>query len=105
VPLAGPRGESNLPIAPAVRRPVASGPGSPFLHQAFPRRQGIRDLGFAERNSHLSDVNTMSSIVQFFQNAFTRLENLDFPQLSLLVLVIVAFGFWCLRGFGSRSNY
>jgi hypothetical protein len=47
----------------------------------------------------------MSSIVQFFQNAFTRLENLDFPQLSLLVLVIVAFGFWCLRGFGSRSNY
>jgi hypothetical protein len=40
-----------------------------------------------------------------YRTVFERLENLDFQQLSLLVLAIVAFGFFCLRGFGSRSNY
>jgi hypothetical protein len=40
-----------------------------------------------------------------FQKFFERLEGLDFHQLSLLVLAIVAFGFYCLRGFGSRSDY
>jgi hypothetical protein len=41
----------------------------------------------------------------FYRNVIQRLMNLDFHQISLLVLVIVAFGFYCLRGFGSRSNY
>lgn len=40
-----------------------------------------------------------------YRNVFQRIENLDFHQFSLLVIVIVAFGFFCLRGFGSRSNY
>jgi hypothetical protein len=40
-----------------------------------------------------------------YRTVFYRLENLDFHQISLLVLAIVAFGFFCLRGFGSRSNY
>ncbi len=33
------------------------------------------------------------------------LTHLNFQQVSLLVLTIVAFGFFCLRGFGSRQNY
>ena len=41
----------------------------------------------------------------FYRTVFERLERLDFHQLSLLVLAIVAFGFYCLRGFGSRSDY
>ena len=40
-----------------------------------------------------------------YRTIFTRLENLDFHQVSLLVLAIMVFGFFCLRGFGSRSNY
>jgi hypothetical protein len=42
---------------------------------------------------------------EFYHAVFSRLENLDFQQFALLVIVIVAFGFYCLRGFGSRSNY
>ena len=42
---------------------------------------------------------------QFYRNVFTRLENLEFPQLALLTLLIVAFGFYCLRGFGLRHDY
>jgi hypothetical protein len=45
------------------------------------------------------------SFREFYQNAFARLEHLDFQQFALLVIVIVAFGFYCLRGFGSRSSY
>ena len=41
----------------------------------------------------------------FYRIVFERVENLDFHQISLLVLAIVAFGFYCLRGFGSRSDY
>lgn len=40
-----------------------------------------------------------------YRTLFTRLEHLNFQQFALLVVVIVAFGFYCLRGFGSRSNY
>jgi hypothetical protein len=40
-----------------------------------------------------------------YRTIFYRLESLDFHQFSLLVLAIVAFGIYCLRGFGSRSNY
>jgi hypothetical protein len=39
------------------------------------------------------------------RTVFTRLEHLNFQQFALLAVVIVAFGFYCLRGFGSRSNY
>jgi hypothetical protein len=42
---------------------------------------------------------------QLYRTVFQRLENLEFPQLALLVMLIVAFGFYCLRGFGSRSDY
>jgi hypothetical protein len=41
----------------------------------------------------------------FYRNLFDRIEGLDFHQMSLLVVAIVAFGFYCLRGFGSRSDY
>ena len=47
----------------------------------------------------------MSSFTHFYRNVFQRLESLDFHQVSLLVIVIVAFGFYCLRGFGSRHDY
>ncbi len=40
-----------------------------------------------------------------YRTFFTRLEHLSFQQFALLVVVIVVFGFYCLRGFGSRSNY
>jgi hypothetical protein len=42
---------------------------------------------------------------ELYRTVFSRLEHLDFQQFALLVIVIVAFGFYCLRGFGSRSNY
>ena len=42
---------------------------------------------------------------QFYRTVFQRLENLDFQQVALLVILIVAFGFYCLRGFGSRHDY
>ncbi|MEX2114442.1 MAG: hypothetical protein WD845_14705 [Pirellulales bacterium] len=45
------------------------------------------------------------SFSQFYNSVFQRLESLDFNQVALLVLVIVAFGFYCLRGFGSRHDY
>ena len=42
---------------------------------------------------------------QFYHSVMNRLENLDFNQVALLVILIVAFGFYCLRGFGSRHKY
>ena len=45
------------------------------------------------------------SFTQLYRTVFQRLESLDLQQVSLLVLVIVAFGFYCLRGFGSRHDY
>jgi hypothetical protein len=42
---------------------------------------------------------------QLYHSVLHRLETLDFNQVALLVLLIVAFGFYCLRGFGSRHNY
>lgn len=44
-------------------------------------------------------------IPQFVQNILQRVERLDMHQLGLFVVLIVVFGFYCLRGFGSRSNY
>jgi hypothetical protein len=41
----------------------------------------------------------------YYQSAFNWVERLDFQQVTLLVVIIVGFGFYCLRGFGSRSNY
>ncbi len=41
----------------------------------------------------------------FYRTVFSRLEHLSFQQFALLVVVIVVFGFYCLRGFGSRSDY
>ncbi len=34
-----------------------------------------------------------------------RVENVSFEQVTVLVLIIVAVGFFCMRGFGSRTNY
>jgi len=45
------------------------------------------------------------SVYQLFNSLLNRVERLDFQQYALLVIVIVAVGFFCLRGFGSRSNY
>ncbi len=40
-----------------------------------------------------------------YRSFFERLESLNFHQTTLLVLFIVGFGFYCLRGFGSRHDY
>jgi hypothetical protein len=45
------------------------------------------------------------SFYHYYRAAFERVESLNFQQMALLTLFIVAFGFYCLRGFGSRSNY
>jgi hypothetical protein len=45
------------------------------------------------------------SMHQLYRTFFSRIEQLDFQQYALLVVVIVVFGFYCLRGFGSRHNY
>jgi hypothetical protein len=44
-------------------------------------------------------------VFHYLSSFLTRIERLDFQQYALLVVLIVAFGFYCLRGFGSRSNY
>jgi hypothetical protein len=66
-------------------------------------RAGLYDLDF------LSEAPCARSLAMWYSNiyriVFERVENLDFHQISLLVLAIVAFGFYCLRGFGSRSDY
>jgi hypothetical protein len=45
------------------------------------------------------------NVHDLYRTVFTWLEHLNFQQLALLVIVIVVFGCYCLRGFGSRSNY
>jgi hypothetical protein len=40
-----------------------------------------------------------------YYTVFNRLEHLTLQQFVLLTVVIVAIGIWCMRGFGSRSNY
>ena len=34
-----------------------------------------------------------------------RIMHLDHQQMGLLVVAMVVIGFWCMRGFGSRSAY
>ena len=45
------------------------------------------------------------SMHSLYRTVSTRLEHLSIEQVGLLVAVIVVLGFFCLRGFGSRSNY
>ncbi len=45
------------------------------------------------------------SLPWFLQDILRWVERLDMHQLGLFVVLIVVFGFYCLRGFGSRSNY
>ena len=45
------------------------------------------------------------SFDHLYRSVFQRLEGLNFHQVTLLVLLIVGFGFYCLRGFGSRHDY
>ncbi len=40
-----------------------------------------------------------------YRTFFTRLEHLSLQQFVLLTVVIVVVGIYCMRGFGSRSNY
>jgi hypothetical protein len=42
---------------------------------------------------------------QLYRWISMHLENLDFHQVVVFVIVIVVFGFFCLSGFGSRSKY
>jgi len=41
----------------------------------------------------------------YIWSLFNRLERLDFHQVTLCVVLIVLFGFYCMRGFGSRTKY
>jgi hypothetical protein len=45
------------------------------------------------------------SFNELYRTVFTRLEHLSLQQFVLLAVVIVAVGIYCMRGFGSRSNY
>jgi hypothetical protein len=73
--------------------------------QSLPARNfaGLYDLDF-HSEALLRQVLAMW-YPSFFRTVFERLQGLDFHQVSLMVLAIVAFGFYCLRGFGSRSDY
>ena len=44
-------------------------------------------------------------LMQLFHTLERRLTTLDFQQVVLLTLVVVAIGVVCMRGFGSRTNY
>jgi predicted transporter len=45
------------------------------------------------------------SFNDLYRTVFTRLEHLSLQQFVLLAVIIVLFGIFCMRGFGSRSNY
>ncbi len=45
------------------------------------------------------------NVSELYRTVFSRLEHLSYQQLAVLMVVIVGFGVYCLRGFGSRSNY
>lgn len=45
------------------------------------------------------------SFNELYRTVFTRLEHLSLQQFVLLAVIIVLFGIFCMRGFGSRSNY
>ncbi len=45
------------------------------------------------------------SFNDLYRTVFTRLEHLSLHQFVLLAVIIVLFGIFCMRGFGSRSNY
>jgi hypothetical protein len=80
----------------AASDPPRTGPGG----SSEPKSQAIRNLDFLKANR----VRAMR-FYDFYRTVFSRLESLDFQQFALLVIVIVAFGFYCLRGFGSRHDY
>jgi hypothetical protein len=42
---------------------------------------------------------------RFYRSVIQPIEHLDVQQTGLLVVVMVLVGIWCMRGFGSRSNY
>jgi len=45
------------------------------------------------------------SFTNLYRTVFTRLDHLSLQQFVLLAVIIVLFGIFCMRGFGSRSNY
>ena len=44
-------------------------------------------------------------MTRLFHDALRYLERLDTQGWVLLLLGVIVVGFFCLRGFGSRSNY
>jgi len=44
----------------------------------------------------------MSEVTRSFMNWFTRLDR---EEIFLVLVGVMLFGFFCMRGFGSRSNY
>jgi len=82
---------------------LAGGTGNHF--QTPPARAGV-DACNLDLHSKTSRAELLAMwYSNLYRNVLQRLENLDFHQFSLLVIIIVVFGFYCLRGFGSRSNY
>ncbi|HEX3727536.1 MAG TPA: hypothetical protein VHV08_14880 [Pirellulales bacterium] len=43
--------------------------------------------------------------INLIWSLFHRIERLNFDQLALFTVIVVAVGFICLRGFGSRAKY
>jgi hypothetical protein len=76
---------------------LASAAGPP------PPRCGVYDLDFPS----VEVVNREKCAVWHSSLAWLihRIEHFNLHQVGLLVAAIVAIGFYCMRGFGSRSNY
>jgi hypothetical protein len=78
---------------------------------AFPRADFVdKTLGGAFCNLRLHRETPVTGsnlmwIIHLFKTILHRMEMLDFHQITVLVLAIVAVGFVCMRGYGSRSNY
>jgi len=57
-----------------------------------------RQLGRAE-----ADVET--AVQQLWKDFMRYVDRLDTQEWTLVFVVVILVGFFCLRGFGSRANY
>ena len=44
-------------------------------------------------------------MIQYWNNLLRQIDRLDTEQWTLVLVAAIVVGFFCLRGFGSRSGY
>ncbi len=51
-------------------------------------------------------IHAVGSFIEHYANQFLRFcERMEPQHWGLVLIGMVLFGFFCMRGFGSRSNY